>query len=159
MNRLRLCAGPLCFCLLDATLTLAGQPEAYWTGDRLAAREANPLGRWLLYVDPLAFLAGVGLSLGLYAAALALAPPSAARVLAFVILFAHALGASTWLVRWGLAGYLLAALVLLAASRVLGHGWQREPGSAEPSPASFFRLHAIGIVNRRGSPKRKRGKE
>ena len=60
----------------------------------------------------------------LYAALLALAPPSVARVLAFAILFGHAVGASTWLVRWGAPGWLLAALLLLLASRVLSYGWQ-----------------------------------
>jgi hypothetical protein len=129
MNRLRLSAGPLTFCVLDATLTLIGQPEAYWTGDRLAAREANPLGLWLLHLDPLAFVAGVGVALGVYALLLVRAPVNLARVIAFVILFLHAVGAATWLVRLGVSGYVLAVLLLLVASRVLVFGWQ---GRKEP---------------------------
>jgi hypothetical protein len=90
-------------------------------------REANPLGGWLIHLHPLAFVAGVSVALVLYALLLRLAPANVARVLCFVILFGHAVGASTWLVRdrGGAAGYLLAALLLLAASRVLGYCWQQ----------------------------------
>jgi hypothetical protein len=126
MSRLRLCAAPLAFCLLDATLTLLGQPEAYWSGDRLAAREANPLGLWLLWLHPLGFAAGVATSLLLYALLLTWSPPNLARVLAFAILFLHGVGASTWLLRWGAVGYLLAVLLLLTASWLLERCWQRE---------------------------------
>jgi hypothetical protein len=124
MDRLRLCAGPLGFCLLDATLTLLGQPAAYWGGDLLAAREANPAGLWLLHLHPLAFPAGVLTSLSLYALLLARLPANLARVAAFLILFLHGVGASTWLLRGGAAGYMLAALLLLAASWVLERCWR-----------------------------------
>jgi hypothetical protein len=124
MNRLRLAARPLAFCMLDATITLIGQPEAYWAGDLLAAREANPLGRWLLHLDPLAFIAGVVGSLAVYALLLTRLPANLARVAAFAILFLHAVGASTWLLHWGISGYIAAVLLLLAGSRVLAHAWQ-----------------------------------
>jgi hypothetical protein len=130
MNRFRLGVGPLAFCLLDATLTLFGQPEAYWSGDLLAAREANPLGRWLLHLDPLAFVAGAAGSLALYALLLVRLPENQARVTAFAILFLYAVGASTWLLRWGMPGYTMAVLLLLAASRVLVHAWQRPQGAS-----------------------------
>jgi hypothetical protein len=125
MNRTLLCAGPLAFCLLDATLTLLGQGEAYWSGDRLAAREANPLGLWLLHLNPVAFVGGAAISLALYALLLTWLPANLARVAAFAILFLHAVGAATWLLRWGIAGYLMAVLLLLAGSRVLAHCWQQ----------------------------------
>jgi hypothetical protein len=125
MSRFRLCAGPLAFCLLDATLTLLGQSEAYWSGDWLAAREANPLGLWLLHLHPIAFVAGVAVSLAIYALALTWLPANLARVAAFAILFLHAVGASTWLVRWGIAGYPMAVLLLLAGSRILALCWQK----------------------------------
>jgi hypothetical protein len=124
MTRLRLCAAPLAFCLLDATLTLAGQPAAYWRGDRLAAVEFNPPGRWLLQLHPAAFAAGVAASLALYGLLLARLPPNAARALAFVILYLHAVGASTWLLPLGPPGWLLAVGLLLAASWLLGDAWQ-----------------------------------
>ncbi len=129
MNRARLSVGPIACCLLDATLTLAGQPEAYWSGDRLMAMEANPLARVLLHLDPFAFVAGVAAALVLYTALLSLLPDNLARVLAFVIVFAHTIAAGSWLLHWGAMGYLSAVLLLVVASRVLAYGWQSDSRS------------------------------
>ncbi len=129
MNRLRLSAVPLAFCVLDATLTLCGQGEAYWSGDFLAAREANPVGLWLLHAGPLVFVAGIGVLLSMYALLLTRLPTNLARVAAFAILFPHALGACTWIVPLGVPGYFLAVVLLLVGSRLLAYAWQR-PESA-----------------------------
>jgi hypothetical protein len=133
MSRIRLCVGPLTFCILDATFTLIGQPEAYWSGDFLSAREANPLGRWLLHVQPLAFVVGVTASLALYALLLVRLPANLARVAAFLILFFHSVGASTWLLRWGILGNALAVLLLLGASRTATVAL-RTSSAAPPTP-------------------------
>jgi hypothetical protein len=113
-------------CLLDAGLTLFGQPDDYWSGDRLSAAEANPLGLWLLLWHPLAFVAGVAASILLYLVLLSTTPANLARGFAFVVVFLHALGASTWLVRWGVPGYLLAATLFVTSAQALEDGWQRQ---------------------------------
>ena len=47
-RRLWLCVPPLIFYLADVSLTLAGQPSAYWRGNYDAVREINPLAHFLL---------------------------------------------------------------------------------------------------------------
>jgi hypothetical protein len=130
MNRPRLSAGPLTFCVLDATLTLCGQPHAYWSGDLLTAREANPVGLWLLHAGPLAFVAGMAGLLSMYVLLLMRLPVNLARVAAFAILFPHALGACSWIVPLGIPGYVLAVLLLFAGSRLLAYAWQRPEGAS-----------------------------
>jgi hypothetical protein len=41
---LRLCLPPFAFALLDAGMTLLGQPSSYWQGDFSTALEWNPVG-------------------------------------------------------------------------------------------------------------------
>jgi hypothetical protein len=123
-RRTRLWVGPVLLGLLDVGLTMAGQPPAYWAGDRLAAHEANPLAAWLLHAHPAAFaVAAAGLLAG-YVVLIERLPSSLARVAAFVILFLHALGASSWLARHGLPGLVAAAALLAAASWLVGWSWR-----------------------------------
>jgi hypothetical protein len=105
-------------------VTLGCQPEGYWSGDRLAAREANPLGLWLLRWHLLGFAGGAVALLGLYALLLVRLPANLARVAAFVILFGHSVWVATWLVRGGVAGTVVAMVLLLAATWVLDWCWR-----------------------------------
>jgi hypothetical protein len=106
--------------ILDVALTVAGQPDAYWAGNRLAAREANPLATWLLHVHPAAFLVGAGGLLVVYVGVISWLPINLARVAAFVLLVLHALGAARWLARHGWPGLLAGALLLAGASWLAG---------------------------------------
>jgi hypothetical protein len=123
-QRIRLGVGPVLLCLLDTALTLAGQPAAYWAGDHPAACEANPVAAWLLRAHPGAFLSGVAGLLVLYVVLIERLPPSLARVAVFVIVFLHALGASSWLLPHGFAGLLAAAGLLAVSSWLVGWSWR-----------------------------------
>jgi len=127
LRRVRLWVAPVCFCAVDAAVTLAGQSPAYWSGERVEAWEANPVGLWLLWLHPLAFAAGAVASMELYVLLLERLPRNLARLASFVILFLHALGAATWFVRLGAVGYVVAAGWLLLASWLLGWSWREEP--------------------------------
>jgi hypothetical protein len=133
-QRLWLCLPPVLCCCLDATLTLTGQPTAYWAGDFAAVREANPVCSVLLQLHPLAF--GVGMLV--WAAAFTLAvlrfPRGAAAVLACGLAFCHAFAASSWLVRWGLPGWLLAGATFAAASGLVSMSWRRVGFSGPATP-------------------------
>jgi hypothetical protein len=109
----------------DMGLTLAGQPAAYWAGDRAAGVEANPLAAPFLARGPLAFAgmtAGwVGLVAGLV---LGLRHPLADRGAGWVGA-GHAFGSAAWLARG--PGWAAAVAFLVVAARLLRAFW---PGAA-----------------------------
>ena len=108
------CIGPAVLCVVDVGVTLACQPEEYWLESYQSGHESNPLARWLLETGPLAFAAGGLVWILLFSAVVWHLRLAAARLVALAILLAHALGASTWLIRqpygwaWCLAVWLLA---------------------------------------------------
>ena len=53
----RLIALPAIACAADVTLTLLGQPAAYWSGDWTGVQEFNPAARILLLAHPMLFVA------------------------------------------------------------------------------------------------------
>ena len=114
---------PAFFVALDAAVTLAGQPDAYWTGGYEQVNEISPHFAFLLRVHPLALVAGNVLWIGAFSLAIALLPrvPSLAVSLGFAV--AHAANAFNWLLyHFEVMGYWLNALyfgvlgVLLASA-------------------------------------------
>jgi hypothetical protein len=110
---------PAAVCLADVTLTLAGQPAAYWRGDYFQANEGNPLPRLFLQLHPAAFGLGALAYLGCLVAFALLAPRRWAALVCLAVAGGHAVGAASWLLHEGptgrgLAAALLAAVVLLA---------------------------------------------
>jgi hypothetical protein len=91
--------------------------------------EANPPFLWLLRLHPLAFAAGVLAWLALLASLVLLLPQGLAKALAFVALFAHTLGAGSWLVHAGGSGWLACVGLFVLAQLVLEVTW----GHAGPS--------------------------
>jgi hypothetical protein len=126
--------------LLDGALTLHGQPAEYWRGDWGLAVEANPPFRWLLRQHPLAFVAGGAAWVAAFLALLRCAPANLARVLAFVVLVAHALGAASWLAPWGLPGYALCVLLFALAARATRWTWRRGRRAEARSGGAVGRL-------------------
>ena len=113
------------FFAIDVILTLSGQPESYWASERETAVEANPLARILLVRSPELF-AGLAiiwaLAFGLFV--LRGRQPYAGWV-AVVVGFAHAIGGTTWLSRWGAWGWVIAVSYLILASQLARFCWKR----------------------------------
>jgi hypothetical protein len=82
--------------LLDAGLTLHGQPEKYWAGDYTWTTEGAPFWRLLYTWHPVAAVCGYVLWTGLLGGLLILLPEVLAVVLAITIAFGHTAGAYTW---------------------------------------------------------------
>ena len=118
--------GPAVMCGIDVGLTLALQPSRYWQQGYHFAHDANPLARWLLVVHPLAFLGGNLLWILAFSAAIFRLRPGSARVAALAILFAHGIGASTWLIREPY-GWLWCLGVWLLARYLFGRFWDDSP--------------------------------
>lgn len=105
---------------LDATLTLSGQPEAYWLGDSSQVNEGSPDFKALLAIDPLAFVLGAVGWLGIVALLLILLPRSLAFSVSAIVTIGHSVGASTWLLHRGTAyDYQLSMLMCAVIGVVL----------------------------------------
>lgn len=100
-RKLWLCLPPFLFALLDAGLTLHGQPDPYWSGDYSHPLELNPVGAWLLRQHPLTFALGTfGWALGFSTIILTL-PARPAFWLAVLLALGHGVGVASWLLRLG----------------------------------------------------------
>lgn len=118
-SRSWLCIPPLILLALDATLTLLGQPEAYWSGDYAHVKELNPAAWFLMGWHPVLFLAVVILIGGLITAVIFLLPRGHAYMLSLIASFLSAAGASSWLVEYGVVGWVLVLLLFWSAERVV----------------------------------------
>jgi len=52
-GKLWLCVPIIVTDLLDATVTMLGQPKEYWAGSYDLVNEFNPIARWLLTIHPI----------------------------------------------------------------------------------------------------------
>ena len=137
-RRAWLCIGPAVLCVIDVAVTLAYQPSRYWQEGYQFAHDANPLARWLLEVHPLVFLGGNLLWILAFSAAMLGLRFTIARIVALAILFAHAFGASTWLIREP-HGWLWCLGVWLLARYLFGRFW--DPSPAKPAADSGVAPH------------------
>lgn len=118
-----LCLPPLACYLGDVAFTLAGQPDAYWAGDRARAVEANPVARWLLLESPWLFLGVAAPWAAIFTILILLWRHPFAVVLAFLLTLFHAVGMATWVVGRGAIGVLGAVAILVAAERLFSWAW------------------------------------
>ena len=119
-RRVWLCVPPFALCVLDQTITLVGQPAAYWGGDYSLAHEGNPWFHWLLQQHPLAFEAGILAWITLFSSLIIFLPQRVAMTISIAIVLGHAWGASTW-IYWRIPnGYwFVLALYLVSASLIV----------------------------------------
>ena len=137
-QRVWLCVGPAVMCMIDVGLTLAFQPSRYWQEGYQFSHDANPLARWLLELHPLAFLGASLLWILALSAAMFRLRWRTARIAALVVLFGHALGASTWLIRRPY-GWVWCFGVWLLARYLFGRFW--DPSPAKPAADSGVAPH------------------
>lgn len=138
-QRMWLCLPAAAFAFLDGTLTLLGQPYAYWRGEYDQANEFNPVGWVCLYWHPLAFVAAVLCWMCLIVAAGVFLPRRWAIPFVFLVYVGHTLGAASWLANRGGWGWVLAVGTLVLAERVMAITWphtcgMRSISSENPGP-------------------------
>ncbi len=89
---------PAClFSIMDTVITLAGQPDAYWS-DHARYMEDNPLFAKILMLGPEWFIAGEILWDLLIIAAVILLPGFLSLVAAISFVIGHAFGFLSWLI-------------------------------------------------------------
>ena len=89
-------AFPLFFNILDAGLTLVGQPSIYWQ-DHAKALEMAPQFSFLLKINPAAFLIGMCVWAMVWFLLIRLTPTWISLLAALTYCIGHAYGALTWL--------------------------------------------------------------
>jgi uncharacterized damage-inducible protein DinB len=128
-----LCLPALLFCAVDATLTLAGQDPEYWAGGWSPVNEANPVGKVLLSLHAVAFLAGIACWCVVFCLAILRLPEPLAVVTGLGVAVSHAVGAATWLLIWNVAwpwSLVAAILLLVGADAAIWQCWKRFRGPA-----------------------------
>jgi hypothetical protein len=108
---------------VDVSLTLLEQPAEYWAGDRVRSDEINPIAYPLLKAGAIWFALGAFLWASAFASFVLLARLSVVRIVAYLIAFGHAIGASTWLVRHGTMGWIASVGFLSAAAWMARRCW------------------------------------
>ena len=103
--------------LVDLTLTLFGQPSAYWAGDCGAVLESNPVARVLLTVHPAVMVAAFVPYLAAITFFILRSRTDRSRSLSLVFTLGHTFGASTWLLR--LPGGVAYCIAIWLIARVL----------------------------------------
>ena len=87
--------------LLDTTLRLCAQPEAYWAGNyNYILLEGTPFVRSLFAWHPLAAVCGFALWAAIIVGLLLLLPRAFAVVLSIAVVFGHGAGALSWSLRF-----------------------------------------------------------
>jgi hypothetical protein len=88
---------PLIECSVDATLTLLGQPHAYWDGNRATARVLSPEPLRRLRISPWLFvLAVIGWNTAI-GYLLILSPRTVAIAISATVTIGHATGSASWI--------------------------------------------------------------
>lgn len=109
----------------DLALTLGGQPDCYWNGDRTSAVEANPVAHLLLSFDPLLFVAIATLWPAIVSTLVFWLPIASAGWLSALASVLHVIGAATWLTRFSSYGWLVAIAFLAIAAEFSWWCWRR----------------------------------
>lgn len=92
-----LCLVPVLLAVLDGSVTLIGQPAAYWAGDYSQVREGTPGFRELLTYGPAAYVGGLAVWVLAFVGMILLLPSTLALAVCLQFTLGHALGAFSWL--------------------------------------------------------------
>jgi hypothetical protein len=135
-----LCLVPVLLAVLDGTVTLIGQPIAYWD-DHSRVLEGTPGFRILLTYSPAAFIAGLTLWVLAFVGLILLLPSTPALAVCLMFTLGHTIGAFSWINRFHFSHTRELPLVINAISAVglsLGiRWWARSPRVDEPLGASL----------------------
>jgi hypothetical protein len=115
---------PILLAALDGTVTLMGQPPAYWEGDYSQAFEGTPGFRILLTHSPAAFIIGLAVWVLAFVGMILMLPSTLALAVCLQFTLGHTIGAFSWLNRFPHGRELPIAINAIAAlSLALGIRW------------------------------------
>ena len=95
-----LCLVPVLLAVLDGSVTLIGQPPAYWAGDHSRVLEGTPGFRLLLTYGPAAYIAGLTVWVLAFVGMILLLPSTLALAVCLMFTLGHTIGAFSWINRF-----------------------------------------------------------
>jgi len=120
--------------LSDYVVTLARQPDTYWSGDYSATHEGQVILAFFLRIHPLAFVAFAALWISLTTVLMVFLPQKAAITVACYLTLSHVWGFWTWCVGIPGSGYIMgavqlaeAALLAVACTKVISPFTPKQP--------------------------------
>lgn len=151
MNKRRLsglCLVPVLLAVLDGSVTLVGQPEAYWAGDHSRVLEGTPGFRILLTYGPAAYIAGLTVWALAFTGMILLLPSTPALAVCLMFTLGHTIGAFSWLNRFPHGRELPVFInAISAAGLALGiRWWACSPRADTPLGANLPKAIRWGIV-------------
>jgi hypothetical protein len=135
-----LCLVPVLLAALDGSVTLMGQPDAYWEGDYSRALEGTPGFRILLTHGPLAYVAGLSVWALAFVGMILLLPSTLALAACLLFTLGHTIGAFSWIDSFPHGRELpIIVNVIVAVGLAVGirWGWECEPREDEPMGTSL----------------------
>lgn len=136
-----LCLVPLLLAVLDGSVTLVGQPAAYWAGDHSRVLEGTPGFRILLTHSPVAFIAGLTVWVLAFVGLILLLPTTLALAVCLLFTLGHTIGAFSWINRFHFP-YARELPILINAISALGlalgiRWWACSPRADSPLGANL----------------------
>ena len=111
--------------LCDGSITLYGQPAAYWSGSYELANERFPAFDWALQQHPIVFVAQSLVWVTAFSLLILVLPNFLSEVTAFALVQGHTWGVMTWLVYSLQLNYYLCLLYFLGIAVVLVYCFRR----------------------------------
>ena len=124
-NKLWLCLPFILVFLCDGSITLYGQPAAYWAGDFSLANEAFPAFNWALQQHPGVFILQSLAWAVVFCLLILLLPDFLSEVTCVALVQGHTWGVMTWLVYTLQLNYYLCLLFFLCIAIVLVFCYRR----------------------------------
>lgn len=120
-------------CLMDATVTLMGQPDQYWSDGFSKVNEANPAARFALSLSPMHFAIEQMFYIAFWCGIILLGHPKLAFVVSLWVTIVHLVGTFYWVYlvfRWN---YFEVSALFFIVSLMLSLCWFRSGYFAEPN--------------------------
>ena len=115
--------------LMDATITIIGQPPDFWK-DPAAVNEHDPIVRFFLRRGLLPYIAGGVLYIVGSLCLASITPRPVGLVILFYLLFGHFWGATSWMVYGFHYGYILINVFQVSIAILVALALGKERGSA-----------------------------
>ena len=130
-----LCLVPILVAALDGSVTLIGQPKAYWAGDYVQALEGTPGFRILMTYGPAAYLAGLTVFIASFVGMILILPRTLALAVCLQFTLGHTIGAFSWIHRFPesrMVPVFINAIVAVGLALGVNWVWSTEQADAQP---------------------------